>query len=106
MEEEAISTGMIHVAVGVQGVHCIITITDNGRGLPEVPSEKLFEPYVTHRERGTGLGLAIAQRIAGDHGGSLTLHDNEDVGACAKLILPLGQDEQNNTMTETLRHDA
>jgi len=106
LEEEAISTGMIHVAVGVQGVHCIITITDNGRGLPEVPREKLFEPYVTHRERGTGLGLAIAQRIAGDHGGSLTLHDNEDVGACAKLILPLGQDEQNNTMTETLRHDA
>ncbi|MGY8995396.1 MAG: ATP-binding protein, partial [Alphaproteobacteria bacterium] len=81
-------------------------ITDNGRGLPEVPREKLFEPYVTHRERGTGLGLAIAQRIVGDHGGSLTLQDNEDTGACAKLILPLGQDGNSNTMTETLSHDA
>lgn len=106
LEEGTIATGMIRVAVEGQGVHCIITIKDNGRGLPEVPREKLFEPYVTHRERGTGLGLAIAQRIAGDHGGSLTLHDNEDTGACAKLILPLGQDDNSNTMTETLRHDA
>jgi two-component system nitrogen regulation sensor histidine kinase NtrY len=106
LEEGTVNAGMIRVAIVVREVHCVITITDNGRGLPEVPREKLFEPYVTHRERGTGLGLAIAQRIVGDHGGSLTLQDNEDTGACAKLILPLGQDGNSNTMTETLSHDA
>lgn len=51
-----------------------ITISDNGIGLPE-DRAKLFEPYVTTREKGTGLGLPIVKKIIDEHGGTLGLLD-------------------------------
>jgi two-component system nitrogen regulation sensor histidine kinase NtrY len=47
---------------------------DNGIGLPE-DRARLFEPYVTTREKGTGLGLPIVKKIIEEHGGSLVLTD-------------------------------
>jgi two-component system nitrogen regulation sensor histidine kinase NtrY len=81
--------GRIRVKVAEDGDRCIIAIHDNGRGLPAGSRDKLFEPYVTHRDKGTGLGLAIAQRIVAEHGGSLTLTDSPDGGACARISLML-----------------
>lgn len=51
-----------------------IRIADNGIGLPEDRS-RLFEPYVTTRDKGTGLGLPIVKKIIEEHGGSLVLQD-------------------------------
>lgn len=71
-----------------------ITISDNGIGLPDDRS-KLFEPYVTTRDKGTGLGLPIVKKIIEEHGGTLTLDDAmpfSDIdhrGACAVVTLPL-----------------
>ncbi len=70
-----------------------ITIQDNGIGLPE-DRARLFEPYVTSRDKGTGLGLPIVKKIIEEHGGTLTLTDAEPfgdgarVGACAVIDLP------------------
>nr|WP_321509700.1 PAS domain-containing sensor histidine kinase [uncultured Celeribacter sp.] len=64
----------ILVAMGCEGNEARITITDNGIGLPEDRS-RLFEPYVTTREKGTGLGLPIVKKIIEEHGGTLTLSD-------------------------------
>jgi two-component system nitrogen regulation sensor histidine kinase NtrY len=52
----------------------VITIADNGIGLPE-DRGRLFEPYVTTRDKGTGLGLPIVKKIIEEHGGSLSLRD-------------------------------
>lgn len=74
------------------GAVCI-EIADNGIGLP-VDRAKLFEPYVTTREKGTGLGLPIVKKIVEEHGGTLELVDAEPFsdgahrGAMARLILP------------------
>ncbi|WP_348646719.1 PAS domain-containing sensor histidine kinase [Aliiroseovarius sp. F47248L] len=79
-----------------------ITIADNGIGLPEDRS-RLFEPYVTTREKGTGLGLPIVKKIIEEHGGRLTLEDapafhseSAHFGALARIFLPRddGQTEQ------------
>ena len=51
-----------------------IIVDDNGIGLPQ-DRARLFEPYVTTREKGTGLGLAIVKKIVEEHGGSLALDD-------------------------------
>ena len=48
----------------------VITITDNGIGLPQ-DRERITEPYVTTRDRGTGLGLAIVKKIIEEHGGTM-----------------------------------
>ncbi|KJZ20984.1 sensor histidine kinase NtrY-like [Loktanella sp. S4079] len=74
--------------------HAQITVSDNGIGLPE-DRARLFEPYVTTRDKGTGLGLPIVKKIIEEHNGSLTLADAEifegqdHAGACAIIQLPL-----------------
>ena len=71
----------------------IISVSDNGIGLPKDRS-RLFEPYVTTREKGTGLGLPIVKKIIEEHGGEFYLEDavkiNNDnhFGACAKIKFP------------------
>ena len=75
----------------------LITISDNGIGLP-ADRARLFEPYVTTREKGTGLGLPIVKKIIEEHGGSLVLTDadpfdtnSDHRGARAEIRLPLGK---------------
>ncbi len=83
----------IRVALTVEGEQARITIADNGIGLPE-DRARLFEPYVTTRDKGTGLGLPIVKKIIEEHGGTLALTDAPDfgsgqVGAMAVITLPL-----------------
>jgi two-component system, NtrC family, nitrogen regulation sensor histidine kinase NtrY len=72
---------------------CVITIADNGIGLPE-DRARLFEPYVTTRSEGTGLGLPIVKKIIEEHGGSLVLEDapvftgQNRYGAMAVIRIP------------------
>ena len=56
-----------------------LSISDNGTGLPEDRS-RLFEPYVTTRDKGTGLGLPIVKKIIEEHGGTLSLMDAAPFG--------------------------
>ncbi len=73
--------------------HALIRIMDNGTGLPP-DRARLFEPYVTTREKGTGLGLPIVKKIIEEHGGTLILTDapvfdgNHHAGAMAEIRLP------------------
>lgn len=84
----------VRVAMWRDDNDAVVTITDNGIGLPEDRS-RLFEPYVTTREKGTGLGLPIVKKIIEEHGGTLTLTDGEPIdpsgriGACATIRLSL-----------------
>ena len=65
----------------------IVTISDNGIGLPVESRERLTEPYITTRVRGTGLGLAIVKKIVEDHGGTLELGDAPGGGAQVRVRL-------------------
>ena len=49
----------------------LVSITDNGIGLPQ-DRERIVEPYVTTRDKGTGLGLAIVNKIVEEHGGEMS----------------------------------
>ena len=85
--------GRIHVSLEQDEEVVTISISDNGTGLPTDRS-RLFEPYVTTREKGTGLGLPIVRKIAEEHGGALVLldaqpfDDDPQVGAMARFVLP------------------
>ncbi|NTV35881.1 MAG: PAS domain S-box protein, partial [Anaerolineaceae bacterium] len=57
---------------GVQEV--VISVSDNGPGIPDDLCEKIFEPFVTSNPRGTGLGLAITKRIITAHKGSIQVN--------------------------------
>ncbi len=51
-----------------------ICVADDGPGLTDEQSRRLFEPFFTTRMRGTGLGMAISRRIIEAHGGTIAAH--------------------------------
>jgi nitrogen fixation/metabolism regulation signal transduction histidine kinase len=66
-----------------------VEIRDRGPGLKPDVRDKVFEPYVSTKNRGSGLGLSLVRDIATQHGGRVTLEDREGGGAVARLTLPL-----------------
>ena len=71
VEAKGAYAGEIAVTMRDAGEAVVITIEDNGVGLPANP-ERLTQPYVTTREKGTGLGLAIVNKIVDEHCGDMS----------------------------------
>lgn len=67
-----------------EGAYVVVSVTDDGPGVPADIRDTLFDPLVTRRGGGTGLGLALARRIAEAHGATLTL---ADVAAGASFVV-------------------
>jgi len=89
-EKEGGELGWVMVKLEVTDQFCSIEVHDNGLGLPaDEPAGRLTEPYVTKRADGTGLGLAIVKKIMEEHGGTISLRDREDSGACVALAFPM-----------------
>ena len=64
----------------------LLTVEDNGKGLPDENRDRLTEPYVTTHVKGTGLGLAIVKKIMEDHGADLIIEDRENGGARVSIV--------------------
>jgi len=67
----------------------VITISDNGRGLPDDKRDQVFVPFFTTKPGGSGIGLSIARQVALAHGGQLDVSDNTPRGSVFTVILPL-----------------
>lgn len=86
--------GEVKVLSEIQAGHIVISVLDNGPGIPESHVEKLLRPFErldTARTNagGSGLGLAIADRIAKLHKGKLELINRAEGGLEARLSLPI-----------------
>ena len=71
--------GEIRVVASQTDRSVVLTVVDNGTGLPEDRS-RLLEPYVTNRQSGTGLGLSIVVKTIEEHGGTFSLSNAEPFG--------------------------
>jgi len=69
----------VRVALKEQPDGIELSVSDNGPGFPP-DRARLFEPYVTTRDKGTGLGLPIVKKIVEDHGGRIQLDDADPFG--------------------------
>jgi two-component system sensor histidine kinase HydH len=78
---------------------CRVVFSDTGTGIPQPIMERMFEPFVTNKERGTGLGLAISRRIVEQHGGRLTAANRVGNGAMFTVELPLGGKRPDHAVT-------
>jgi two-component system nitrogen regulation sensor histidine kinase NtrY len=79
----------ITLRLASRGGDAVLSVIDDGIGLPEQDRARLAEPYVTHKPKGTGLGLAIVRKIMEDHGGRLELGEAPNgPGAMVSLVLP------------------
>jgi len=66
-----------------------VTVQDNGPGFDPHSIDRIFEPYVSSKEKGTGLGLAICRRIIEEHGGTIRANNPQQGGAAVIISLPL-----------------
>lgn len=53
-----------------------LEVTDNGNGISELDSTKIFEPFFTNKTEGTGLGLAIAKKICFENNAEISVKNN------------------------------
>ena len=78
----------------------LITIKDNGSGIPAHIKDKIFQPFFTTKPtgQGTGLGLSLSYDIVRAHGGELKVESNEGEGSTFIITLPI-QTKQNDGPT-------
>ncbi|HYY54025.1 MAG TPA: ATP-binding protein, partial [Candidatus Dormibacteraeota bacterium] len=85
-----LSRGKRSTAVAGPGEHLVVEIADDGPGIPADVRARLFEPFVTTKERGgTGLGLWVCREIVQAHGGTIRLDAVAPHGSRFTLVLPL-----------------
>jgi len=68
----------------------LITVEDNGCGIPADQIATIFEPFITHKKKGkgTGLGLAVSQEIVARHGGTISVESTPGEGTRFLIRLP------------------
>jgi len=79
----------VEVVTRIEGDRAVLEVLDRGGGIPERLRDRLFQPYVSTKQRGSGLGLALVRDIAEQHGGVVTLENRPGGGVVARLVLPL-----------------
>jgi len=80
--------GRIQVMLAREGPHVLLSVADNGSGIPDDARDRIFTPSFTTKSSGMGLGLAMVKRIAEQAGGSVRFSSSLE-GTTFVLELPL-----------------
>ena len=87
LHDHEVKNAAIDIFSEVEDNKLILTVSDNGPGVPADLLTSLFEPFVTkYKSNGTGLGLAIVKQYVSAHGGEISVVNNN--GAIFKITLP------------------
>ncbi|MBT8767418.1 KinB sensor domain-containing domain [Metapseudomonas boanensis] len=83
--------GQIRLQARRHGEQVILSVTDEGEGVPYSQQERIFEPFIQvgTRKGGAGLGLALCKEIVQLHGGRIGLYSRPGQGARFYLALPV-----------------
>jgi signal transduction histidine kinase len=79
-------SGNLHVRVAMRRSNAIITIADNGAGIPESMRKTLFDPFKSYKSEGNGLGLWIVREIVHGHGGTIQYRSSSVVGRSGTIF--------------------
>jgi len=84
------TTGQRRIVVGARHLdgNVVVTIDDDGPGIPEEHLERLFQSFFTTKENGMGIGLPICRTIVEAHGGQIRIENRASVGARVTIWLP------------------
>lgn len=81
--------GRIVLGLTEEAGKALITVADNGRGIPDEVQEKIFTPYFTTKSSGTGLGLAMTRRLVEGAGGRIWFESKAGEGTTFFIALPV-----------------
>lgn len=73
----------------VDSSQIVITVTDNGLGLPQHERDRILLPFYSTKPEGSGIGLALVRQVALAHQGRLEIRSNEPRGAVVSIVLPV-----------------
>ncbi|MBL7116071.1 MAG: PAS domain-containing protein [Kiritimatiellae bacterium] len=99
-KEPAIVIRVGRSGVSDSGVRVVVSIEDNGRGIPKDDLQRLFSPFFTTKARGIGLGLPIAKRTLTDHNGEIRVESGTH-GTTVTALLPVPVTEKAEYETST-----
>lgn len=91
----------IRICAGKSGNRIVISVADNGDGIPDEQKPYVFDMFYTgankiaDSRRSIGLGLALCKSIVNAHGGEITVKDNVPHGAVFTFTLPEGEVEMH-----------
>lgn len=88
-EAVAPSDGVIVIRTALGDAHVVVSVLDNGPGVPDDLRERIFEPFVSTKESGTGIGLLVCRRIARSFGGDVSLAEGTEGTEGARFDLTL-----------------
>jgi len=81
--------GFVNVFCQGSDSNILITIRDNGPGIPLENISKIFDPFFTTKKSGVGLGLVISYQIIKEHGGEISVKSHPGKGTTFLIKLPL-----------------
>jgi len=81
-------SGELRIKSEVADEQLLISVADDGVGLPPDHGDRIFKAFVTTKEEGTGMGLSITRSIVESHGGRLWATSNTRKGATFRFTLP------------------
>jgi signal transduction histidine kinase len=84
------STPTVIVSSDLDSVHnmSVVSVDDNGPGIPPDARDRVFRPFFTSKRSGTGLGLALVQKIVVFHNGRISVGSSPLGGASLQISLP------------------
>jgi signal transduction histidine kinase len=82
--------GMIRVTAAVRGPQVLVTVEDDGPGIPPDILPRIFDPFFTTKDvgEGSGLGLSIVHGIVERHGGHIDVHSEAGKGTIFSMTFP------------------
>jgi len=96
---DGVEDGLLEITSFREDENVIITVKDNGVGIPEKYHSELFEPFFTtktqEKEKGMGLGLSICYGIVTEHGGTISFESIVGKGTTFTIELPYSPREDN-----------
>jgi PAS domain S-box-containing protein len=82
-------SGKIRLTIDEHDGRGVITVADDGPGIPEHIRRRIFEPFFSTKPHGAGLGLATAKRVVEAHGGEINVDCPQNGGTSISVSLPL-----------------
>ncbi|MDA7026218.1 ATP-binding protein [Bacillus sp. CLL-7-23] len=70
-----------------------VVVKDNGEGIPKEMMEKIFQPFITSKEKGTGLGLVVCKRIISMYKGTIHIESEQRKGTTVTIKLPISNEK-------------
>ncbi|MDC3417699.1 ATP-binding protein [Aquibacillus salsiterrae] len=86
---EVMENGTIHISVKKNDNLAVLSIKDEGPGIPKDILGNIGQPFFTTKKEGTGLGLIISFNIIRSHGGTIDLQSKEGAGTTFTIKLPI-----------------